>query len=241
MWRSFSESLGARVDAIDHAPTNYNGMAGVRSLKRLLNSSVGVHAVDLDARPNLPSSEYGFTILLGILYHLKNPFLVLETLARHSRHIFLSTRIASVTPDKKTNFGALPMAYLVDEDELNHDPTNFWIFSEAGLKRLVQRSGWNIRHYTTVGKDANSADPVTAEGDVRAYILAESRLAAPACGLDLIHGWHGLEYGGWRWTERRFSVQLNLSEPIAPAVLRFVFHLPEQVVARRPAVTLPPA
>lgn len=234
----FLESLGARVDAIDHAPTNYNWMLGVRELKRLLNSSVGIHAVDLDARPNLPSDGYGLTMLLGILYHLKNPFLVLETLARHSRHIFLSTRIASLTPNRKLNFASLPMAYLVDEDELNHDGTNFWIFSEAGLKRLVQRAGWNILHYTTVGASANTADPVTPEGDVRAYVLAESRLAPTAAGLDLEHGWHELEHGGWRWTERRFSVRLNLSQPLAPAKLRFVFHLNEQVVARHPAVTL---
>jgi tRNA (mo5U34)-methyltransferase len=234
----FLESLGARVDAIDHAPTNYNWMLGVRTLKRLLNSGVGVHAVDLDARPNLPSSGYGLTMLLGILYHLKNPFLVLETLARHSRHIFLSTRIAALTPNGKINFGALPMAYLVDEDELNNDGTNFWIFSEAGLKRLVQRAGWKVLHYTTVGTNANAADPVTPEGDVRAYILAESRLATPAGELELERGWHELEHGGWRWTERRFSVRLNLSESLAPATLRFVFDVTDHVLARHSAVTL---
>ncbi len=169
---------------------------------------------------------------------MKNPFLVLETLARHSRHIFLSTRVASMTPDRKLNFGAQPMAYLVDEDELNNDPTNFWIFSEAGLKRLVQRSGWTIRHYTTVGGDPESADPVTKGGDVRAYILAESRVAAPSYGFHLERGWHMLEHHGWRWTERRFSVQLTLSAPLAPATVRFQFHLPERVLAQRPAVTL---
>ena len=156
----FLESLGFRVDTVDHAPTNYNAMVGVRTLKRLLKSGIAIHTVDLDERPNLPSSNYGLTVMLGVLYHLKNPFLVLETLARHSRHIFLSTRIASMTPDRKLNFGAQPMAYLVDEDELNDDNTNFWIFSEPGLKRLVQRSGWTVRHYTTVGADPDSADPV---------------------------------------------------------------------------------
>jgi tRNA (mo5U34)-methyltransferase len=234
----FMESLGARVDAVDHAPTNYNWMLGVRTLKRLLNSSVGIHAVDLDARPNLPSSGYGLTMLLGILYHLKNPFLVLEALARHSRHIFLSTRIASLTPNGKINFGALPMAYLVDEDELNNDGTNFWIFSEVGLKRLVQRAGWKVLHYTTVGANPDAADPVMPERDVRAYILAESRLAAPAGELELNRGWHELEHGGWRWTERSFSVRLNLSEPLAPATLRFGFAVTDHVLARHPTVTL---
>jgi tRNA (mo5U34)-methyltransferase len=229
----------ARVDAIDHAPTNYNGMAGVRTLKRALNSSVDLHAVDLDTRPHLPGSNYGLTIMLGVLYHLKNPFLVLETLARHSRHIFLSTRIASRTPDHKLDFGSLPMAYLVDEDELNHDSTNFWIFSEEGLKRIVRRAGWNVRRCMSTGGSASSADPVTPQGDVRAYILAESRLSARESGLRLEHGWHDLEYDAWRWTERRFSVFAELAAPLPePATLRFLFQLPPQALSQRPAVTL---
>jgi tRNA (mo5U34)-methyltransferase len=234
----FLESLGLRVDTVDHVPTNYNAMLGVRTLKRLLHSGVAIHTIDLDERPNLPSSNYGLTVMLGVLYHLKNPFLVLETLARHSRHILLSTRIASTTPDRKFNFGAQPMAYLVDEDELNDDPTNFWIFSEPGLKLLVERSGWTVRKYTTVGGNAASADPVSPKGDVRAYLLAESRVAPPSCGFHLERGWHRLEHGGWRWTQRRFSVQLMLSSPLAPATLRFRFTLPERVLALRPNVTL---
>ncbi len=79
---------------------------------------------------------------------------------------------------------------------------------------------------------------MTPQGDVRAYILAESRVAAPSCGFHLERGWHRLEHGGWRWTERRFSVQLTLSAPLAPATLRFLFRLPERVLAQRSAVTL---
>src|ERR1051326_1498200 len=76
----FLESLGARVDAIDHAPSNYNALLGVEALKRLLGSRMNFYAVDLDRRPILPGCSYGLTIMLGVLYHLKNPFLVLEAL-----------------------------------------------------------------------------------------------------------------------------------------------------------------
>jgi tRNA (mo5U34)-methyltransferase len=110
----FLESLAVRVDAVDHPPTNYNRMEGVRTLKRALGSQIGITAVDMDSRPNLPGSDYGLAIMLGVLYHLKNPYLALETLAKNSRHLYMSTRIASLTPDRKLNFGALPMAYLVD-------------------------------------------------------------------------------------------------------------------------------
>ncbi len=63
----FLESLGARVDTVDHVPTNYNAMVGVRTLKRLLKSGIAIHTIDLDQRPNLPASNYGLTIMLGVL------------------------------------------------------------------------------------------------------------------------------------------------------------------------------
>ena len=234
----FLESLGARVDAVEHAPTNYNALLGVRALKQTLDSKVGIHVLDVDTRPHLPRSVYGLTIFLGVLYHLKNPFLVLETLARHSRHLFLSTRVASVTPDRKLNFGDFPVAYLVEETELNDDPTNFWIFSEPALKRLLRRCGWDVRHYTTGGGILADADPVSAHADVRAYVLAESRLATPACEFHLEKGWHELEYGIWRWTKRRFGARLDLRAPLAPAILRFLFQLPEQILEQRPVTIM---
>ena len=232
----FFESLGAEVDAIDYAPTNFNALRGAHALKQNLSSAVRIHTTNLDTRPHLPSSQYGFTLMLGVLYHLKNPFLVLETLARASRYIFLSTRIAALSPDRKTNFGTLPVAYLVDEGELNNENTNFWIFSEKALQRMVRRTGWDVVHYSTVGP-AETADPVTPEGDARAYILAKSRMAAPA-GFRLLSGWHQLEYDWWRWTERRFSLQLDSPAIAAPATLTFTFQLPEVVFATHSEVTL---
>jgi tRNA (mo5U34)-methyltransferase len=233
----FLERLGVRIDAIDHAPTNYNALLGVHALKQKLGSSIRIHAVDLDTRPQLPSSIYGFTVMLGVLYHLKNPFLVLEALARASRYIFLSTRVASVSPDRKTDFSALPMAYLVEEDELNDDNSNFWIFSEKALQRVLRRSGWDVIHYATSGPVA-TADPVTPAGDARAFILAKSLLAAPPCGFRLLRGWHQMEDDAWRWTERTFSIEVDTFAPLRPATLRFVFQLPEVVFAGASALRL---
>lgn len=233
----FLESLGARIDAIDQAPTNYNALLGVHALKQALGSAIRIHAVDLDTRPQLPSFTYGFTVMLGVLYHLKNPFLVLEALARASRYIFLSTRIASVSPDGKTSFGALPLAYLVDERELNNDESNFWIFSEKALERVLRRSGWDVMHYSAVGPVA-TADPVTPEGDARAFLLAKSRLAAPPCDFRLLQGWHRMELDSWRWTERRFVLEVDSPAALAPATLEFTFQLPPVLFATHPHFTL---
>lgn len=233
----FLESLGARVDAIDFAPTNYNALFGIRALKDKLGSAVEVRAVDLDTRPQLPSAKYGLAIMLGVLYHLKNPFLALEAIARHSRHIFLSTRIAALSPDHRTRLGGLPVAYLVDEQELNADDTNFWIFTQAGFERLVRRAGWQVTHSAVRGP-AESADPLSPAGDARGFILARSRLVAPPCPFRLLYGWHEIEQGSWRWTERRFGAALDLAEPRPAATLRLVFRLPEVSFAGHPAIHL---
>jgi tRNA (mo5U34)-methyltransferase len=233
----FLESLGARVDAVDFAPTNYNALFGIRALKDRLASSVEVHAVDLDARPHLPRAQYGLTVMLGVLYHLKNPFLALEAIARHSRHIFLSTRIAALSPDGRTRLGGLPLAYLVDEQELNADDTNFWIFTQAGFERVVTRAGWDVI-CSAVRGPAESADPVSPAGDARGFLLARSRLVAPPCPFRLLYGWHEIEQGSWRWTERRFGAALDVAEPRQVAALRLVFRLPEVSFADHPAIHL---
>ena len=73
------ESLGCRVCAIDNPPTNYNLMAGVAALKIALDSSVRIETLDLDGPFQLPLRQSGLALCLGILYHLKNPYSVLET------------------------------------------------------------------------------------------------------------------------------------------------------------------
>lgn len=74
----FFESLGNQVDIVDYAPTNFNGLRGAEQLKAHLRSAVGIHNVDLDAQFALPREHYDVAIFLGILYHLKNPFYMLE-------------------------------------------------------------------------------------------------------------------------------------------------------------------
>jgi tRNA (mo5U34)-methyltransferase len=173
----FLERQGFKLDVIDHPPTNMNGMRGVRALKTALHSKIGIHAVDLDAQFRLPRRQYGLVLFLGLLYHLKNPFYVLETLSRHARFCVLSTRVTQFAPDRETRLRDLPVAYLVDPHETNNDPTNFWIFSRSGLERLISRTGWRLHDYLAVGNVENS-DPATPEGDERAFCLLESERGA---------------------------------------------------------------
>jgi hypothetical protein len=105
------------------------------------------------------------------------------------------------------------------------------------LQRVMRRAGWDVIHYKTFGPVA-TADPVTTEGDARAFILAKSRISGPPRGFRLRQGWHQLEDNSWRWTERIFSMELDASASRQPATLRFMFQLPEVVFAQTPALTL---
>lgn len=173
----FLESLGFDVDLIDWPATNWNGLRGARRLKQLLASNAGIHEVDLDSQFQLPRQRYGLVCLLGILYHLKNPYFVLEHLATRTRWCLLSTRVARQTADASVRLDAAPLAYLLAPDECNNDATNFWIFSMPGLLRLVDRCGWNVVAQRTVG-DTRRSNPSAPDRDERAFLLLESRHAA---------------------------------------------------------------
>ena len=174
----FLESeLGCQVDLIDNPPTNFNGMRGARRLVEELSSSAGVHEIDLDAQFSLPAERYEAVFFLGLLYHLKNPFYVLETLARRADLCFVSTRVARVAPDHETRLHDQPVAYLLDPAEANNDATNFWIFSHAGLRRLFARTGWDVLDFVTVGCQEDS-DPCSQDRDERAFALLRSQHTA---------------------------------------------------------------
>jgi len=169
------ESLGYEVDIVENPPTNHNYLAGARTLAKALNSKVKIYECDLDSQFRLPRERYGLVLFFGILYHLKNPFYALEQLARQADYIVISTRIARYTPDKKTYIDDQPLAYLVHATEANNDPFNYWIFSDAGLKRILDRSGWQIVDYMRAGNLVNS-DPASDSGDERAFVLAKSKI-----------------------------------------------------------------
>ncbi len=177
----FLESLGLEVHAGDNPNFNINRMRGVRLLKEHLGSRIELFESDFDGSFATPRESYELALFLGVLYHLKNPYSALEKLARKARRCILSTRVARKTPDGAIRFADQPMAYLLAEGETNNDVTNYWIFSETGLKRLLHRTGWEIEAWTTVG-DEEGSDPVHAEADERAYALLRSVRLDPAQG-----------------------------------------------------------
>lgn len=169
----FLERQGLAMEVIDNEYTNFNGLEGARTLKEALNSSVVIRSVDLDSQFSLAGQKYDAVFFLGTLYHLKNPFFLLESLVRMTRYCFVSTRIAKQTADGQP-LSQYPVAYLLGPQECNNDDTNFWIFSDQGLKRLIHRTGWNLLSYVTIGETAAST-PADPKRDERAFCLLEKR------------------------------------------------------------------
>ena len=226
----FFNSLGLDVTAVDNPGTNANAMLGVRALKEAMGANIGIEEIDLDAGFQVPApGKFGLTLLLGVLYHLQNPLLVLQKLSRHTRYCLLSTRVARRSPDGALDMASYPVAWLAGPDEINRDCTNFWIFSEPALRRAIERTGWRIRCFTTVG-DTTASDPVAAEHDERAFCLIESVHALDH--MELLDGWYPPESAGWRWTAPAFSVQTSRA-----AALEFSLWVPEATVGAFGAVT----
>jgi hypothetical protein len=169
----YLESLGNSCDIYDHAPTNFNSLRGARKLKEALGSAVNIYDVDLDSQFSV-AEGYDLVFLLGILYHLKNPFYALERLSRAAKYMILSTRIARYFRPSGPDQSGTAAAYLVGPRELNDDSTNYWIFSAAGLQRILERAGWDIVKFMTVG-DINASNAQDNDHDERAYCSLRSR------------------------------------------------------------------
>lgn len=215
------ERLGYEVEAIDHPATNYNWMNGIRQLAAYFNSSVRIHDINIDVWPYPPSGQYAFAMLLGILYHLRNPFCVLENLARRSPYLFMSTRLLSTL---LTDLLPLPAVYLAGRTEINFDPTNYWLFTRRSIRRLLTRAGWEIlSEYTERTRSAPFAlSPSTR--DERIYILARSAFTAQFAAFQCLDGWYPIEDGALRWTRREFAVRLHAAHQASRLVFEFFAH-----------------
>ncbi len=201
----FLESLGYRVCAIDNPPTNFNQMAGVSALKTAFDSSVRIEPIDLDRAFQIPIRRSGLALFFGILYHLKNPYGVLESLAGHARYCLLSTAITRFAPDQ-SDVNHLGVAFLAPGDGLRGDGTNYWIFSETGLRTLLDRTGWEVCDWMVSA--AEDSVLWNTQRDERVICLLRSRHFTATPATQLVDGWHVLESGAWRWTERRFSLSI---------------------------------
>jgi tRNA (mo5U34)-methyltransferase len=170
----YLSSLKFDLNLLEYPPTNFNSCKGMGHLNTVLTHKVKNRIINIDdqSRELISGEKYGLIFFLGILYHLKNPIQVLESLSLISKHLIISTRIAKYANGSSIENSSI--GYLVSPSESNGDATNWWIFSKAGLIQLFERSGWDVLISKQVG-DLQYSNPHEMSHDERYFALLRSK------------------------------------------------------------------
>lgn len=129
----------ARVVATDHfcwSGAGWGTKAGFDFVHGKLGSRV--EAVDVDV-PDLPRSGLGrfdVVLFLGVLYHLKDPYVGLEAAARMCEHHLVVETVTALPRE------GLPAMRLFAPAELNNDDTNYWAPNIPALELMLARNGF---------------------------------------------------------------------------------------------------
>lgn len=165
----FYASLGCDVTFIDNPPTNFNKCEGMAKLGGILGYPTNLIEADVDFGLEI-DGQYDLAICLGLMYHLRNPMLLLMTLAQHAEHMVLSNRIMTHLPDG-TDVSGLPISYALECRESNNDPTNYYTMTPMAMCRMLKRAGWIVRDSKITG--AEVAHPYRADMDARMFVYCD--------------------------------------------------------------------
>jgi len=150
----FLESLGAEVTIVENPSTNANYCLGISTMKASLSSQVETVLADLDWTPHLRGG-YDLAVFLGILYHLRNPILVLNTIAHAAQRMVVST--ATFKQFEGRDVSETDMSRLLANRQVNNDPTNYWMFTPKSFRTVLNRSGWTVLDEFTIPDPAFDA------------------------------------------------------------------------------------
>lgn len=149
-----AERLGATVTAIDDESSL---LAGGRNGFQIAHDALGskvtyAHRDVVDLSPEVDGT-YDVVFLINVLYHLRHPLLALERLAAVTRpggllvlktfvaadvRFWVRGRCVSVDLDRRPKLWCYPTT------ELAGDPTNWFGPNVAGVRALLQASGWVV-------------------------------------------------------------------------------------------------
>ena len=139
-----AESRGAQVVAVDAWPRESFFLA-----HEILHSKAEFHHASVY---DLRAEDLGFFDLVfffGVYYHLKNPILALERIASVTRgwaliesEIALPSSLPKVVLEPGLQEDERALGYFIEHDELNNDPTNWWIPNVPCLLQTIRAAGF---------------------------------------------------------------------------------------------------
>jgi tRNA (mo5U34)-methyltransferase len=147
------ERRGAsRVVAADHFSWHGHGW-GTKAGFSLARETLGsrVEDVDIDVMDLAPDrvGTFDVVLFLGVLYHLRHPFLALERVASVTRGLLILETVVDLV-----GFRRPAMAFYPGR-ELNNDPTNWWGPNVPAVHGMLENLGF--KEVTTVAPLPNPA------------------------------------------------------------------------------------
>jgi tRNA (mo5U34)-methyltransferase len=131
----------ARVVALDtfswQARGSGTGKAGFELARRALGSRVeDVEVEVMDISPQTVGATFDVVLFLGVLYHLRHPFLALERLRTVCNELLVLETHVDLIGTRR------PAAAFYPGDELEHDWTNWWGPNPAAVSGMLQQAGF---------------------------------------------------------------------------------------------------
>jgi len=142
----------ARVVAADHFSWHGSGW-GTKAGFVLAREALGsrVEDIDIDVMDLSPErvGTFDVVLFLGVLYHLRHPFLALERVASVTRDRLILETVVDLV-----GFPRPAMAFYPGR-ELNNDPTNWWAPNIPAVQGMLASVGF--KDVTTVTPSPNAA------------------------------------------------------------------------------------
>jgi hypothetical protein len=174
------DRAGFRVTYVDVIKEGHAFPHIAAALAETLDAGVDVTALDIDETADFsaatsgvrarlgPEARFGLAFFSGVFYHLKNPFGVLERLRGICSYCLMTTQTFSHLDPTRPGLADEPLGYVLKDRELNADPTNYFLFTMAGLRVIVERAGFEM-----------APDGVSLPGSIerreRAFLLLRAR------------------------------------------------------------------
>jgi len=128
-----AERRGASVLAIDDG-SNWGGGTGFDVAKKVLGSKVEFETKKAEDVDTL-NKTFDVVLFLGVYYHLKNPLLVFEKLAKVTNQLL-------IVEGHFIAGGRKPLMRFYPTNELGHDTSNWWAANESCLVQMLKVSGF---------------------------------------------------------------------------------------------------
>jgi tRNA (mo5U34)-methyltransferase len=124
------------TDSFSWTGPGWGSKAGFLLVRRALG--LDVEDLDIDVMELAPDrvGTFDVVLLLGVLYHLKDPITAIERAASVTNHLLIVETVTNLS------LSPFPAARLFVGSELNNDDTNWWALNPTALHSLLKRAGF---------------------------------------------------------------------------------------------------